>query len=367
MNAKIIIIGNEILNGFTKDLNANFLIQNLIKYDLVIHNVVFIKDEVPLIIEELKKIKSIDFVFLTGGLGPTSDDVTSKALDVFFAQKKPKLLPNEIGTASGLWYKKEKVNYFSFPGVPSEMRLMSKNLFSFFFSKKKKKNTFFQVNTIGVPESELSLLLHDFEKKIPIGYSLSYLPDNIIVKLRFHISNSQADSFLPLKNKLKKILGNSIFSHGDVSLQETLVHSLIKKKIKIAISESCTGGKISKMLTSIPGASKVLVGSVIAYSIYAKEKILNIDSNIIKKNGVVSEGVVVEMAQSVRRKFNTDFGLATSGYMGPFEKKNDKIAWLCLASSKKIITKKINLKSTRSNNILITSRYILNELRKEIL
>jgi len=367
LNAKIIIIGNEILNGFTKDLNAEFLIKNLIKYDVIVHNVVFIKDEIPLIIQELKQIRSINFVFLTGGLGATSDDVTSQALDIFFSQTKPKLLDNEIGTASGLWYKREGVNYFSFPGVPSEMKLMSKNLFSFFFDKKKQENTFFQVNTIGVPESKLSLLLHDFEKEIPLGYSLSYLPDNIIVKLRFHASVFEFDSFLRLKNKLKKILGNFIFSYGDTSLQEIIIQSLIKNKIKIAIAESCTGGKISNMLTSIPGASKVLAGSVIAYSIYAKEKILNIDSNIIKKAGLVSEDVVVEMAQSVRKKFNTNFGLATTGYMGPFDKKNDNVAWLCLVSNEKTITKKINLKSTRSNNILITSRYILNELRKEIL
>jgi len=111
----------------------------------------------------------------------------------------------------------------------------------------------------------------------------------------------------------------------------------------------------------------VLIGSVIAYSEYAKTEILNVNLRTIKKHGVVSKEVVEEMAKSVMKKFNSSFGLATSGFMGPFDKQDKKIAWLCVASKQKIITKKIILKSTRSNNILITTRSVLNELRKEIL
>ena len=367
MNAKIIIIGNEILSGFTKDLNAFFLIKNLLKKDVFVDNVVFIKDEISLIHRELEITKSIDFVFLTGGLGPTSDDVTTKALDIFFNSKKPKILDNQIGTASGLWYKKGQINYFAFPGVPSEMKLMASNLFSFLFKEKDKKNSFFQVNTIGIPESKLSTLLKNFEKELLPTCKLSYLPDNIIVKLRFYDSNPQINAFEVLKRKLNQLLGPCIFSYGEVSLEQILIFELIKKNIKIAVAESCTGGQISKMITSVPGASKVLVGSVIAYSKYVKIKALDVDPVTIRNNGVVSEQVVIEMAQAVRRKFNSNFGLATSGYMGPFEESSEKIAWFCVVSKDKIITEKINLKSTRSNNILITSRSVLNELRKEIL
>jgi len=367
LNAKIIIIGNEILNGFTKDLNANFLIKNLRKKDVVVDNVVFIKDEVSLIIHELKITNSVDVVFLTGGLGPTSDDVTSKALDNFFHQIKPKLLENQIGTASGLWYKKSGIDYFSFPGVPSEMKLMALNVFSFFFNNILKKNNFFQVNTIGITESKISLLLKNFEKELPPTCKISYLPDNIIVKLRFHDSSNQLNGFESLKKKLNQILGTYIYSYGKVSLQQNLVYNLIKKNLNIAVAESCTGGQISKMLTSIPGASKVLVGSIIAYSIYVKTTFLEVDPICIKNNGVVSEQVVIEMAQSVRKKFNSNFGLSTSGYMSPSKELNERIAWFCIASEDKIITKKISLKSTRSNNILITSLSVLNELRKQIL
>ena len=367
MNAKIIIIGNEILSGFTKDLNAFFLIKNLLKKDVFVDNVVFIKDETSLIHRELEITKSVDLVFLTGGLGPTSDDVTAKALDMFFYPIKPKIIDNQIGTASGLWYKKGQISYFAFPGVPSEMKLMASHLFSVLFKGKDKKNSFFQVNTIGIPESKLSMLLKNFEKELLPTCKLSYLPDNIIVKLRFFDSNPQINGFEPLKIKLNQLLGSCIFSYGEVSLEQILIFELIKKNIKIAVAESCTGGQISKMLTSVPGASKVLIGSVVAYSKYVKQKVLNVNPLTIRNNGVVSKQVVIEMARSVREKFNSNFGLATSGYMGPFEEGGDEMAWFCVASKDKIITEKINLKSTRSNNILITSRSVLNELRKEIL
>lgn len=367
MNAKIIIIGNEILNGFTKDLNANFLIKNLLKEDVVVDNVVFIKDEIAVIIHELKITNSVDVVFLTGGLGPTSDDVTSKALDKFFNQIKPKLIENQIGTASGLWYNKDEIDYFSFPGVPSEMKLMALNVFSFFFNNNDKKNNFFQVNTIGIAERKISLLLKNFEKELPKTCKISYLPDNIIVKLRFHDFSNQLGGFEFLIKKLNQILGTYIYSYGEVSLQQNLVFDLIKKNINVAVAESCTGGQISKMLTSIPGASKVLIGSIIAYSIYVKTTFLEVDPISIKNNGVVSEQVVIEMAQSVRKKFKSNFGLSTSGFMSLSNEGNERVAWFCIASKDKVITKKISLKSTRSNNILITSRSVLNELRKQIL
>ena len=367
LSAKIIIVGNEILNGFTKDLNANFLILNLLKYNIDVDRIVFIKDEQSLIIHELQAIKSVNFVFLTGGLGPTIDDVTSDALSLFFNKQKPTLIKNEIGTAPGLWYKTKKIDYFSFPGVPSEMRLMATNIFSLVFKNQIEKEKFFQVNTIGIKEREISLLLKNFEKEIPDSIKLSYLPENNIVKLRFYDSSDKLKGFEFIKVKLTQILGSYIFSYGQKSLQEILVFNLIKKNIKIAVAESCTGGEISKMLTSIPGSSKVFIGSVVAYSEYSKTTILGVNSKTIKKHSMVSQEVVIHMAQSVREKFKSDYGLATTGYMGPYEENNNRFAWICVVSKGKIISKKINLKSTRSNNILITARTILNELRKEIL
>ena len=196
---------------------------------------------------------------------------------------------------------------------------------------------------------------------------MSYLPDNNIVKLRFYDSTGSINLFSDLNLKLKKIIGNHIFSYDQEPLEQRIVFELIKKKIKIAISESCTGGQVSKMITSIPGSSKVFLGSIVAYSEKVKKRILRVKPESIINYTAVSEQVVIEMAQSVRMKFNSDFGLATSGYMGPFDKNTDKIAWVCVASGNKVITKKINLKSNRGNNILITARIVLNELRKEIL
>ena len=207
----------------------------------------------------------------------------------------------------------------------------------------------------------------EFEKELPESCKMSYLPDNNIVKLRFYDSISSTNLFSNLKIKLEKIIGNYIFSYDQESLEQRIVFELIKKKIKIAISESCTGGQVSKMITSIPGSSKVFLGSIVAYSEKVKKGILQVKPETIINYSAVSKQVVIEMAQSVRMKFNSDFGLATSGYMGPYDKNTDKIAWVCIASGKKVITKKINLKSTRGNNILITARIVLNELRKEIL
>lgn len=133
MSAKIIIIGNEILSGFTQDVNSHFLIKSLSEKGVSVENVVFVRDDVSSIIKELIDLKSINFIFLTGGLGPTSDDVTSKALTLFFDKKKPQLIKNKLGTATGLWYKKGKKNYFALPGVPSEMKAMTLELFSVFF------------------------------------------------------------------------------------------------------------------------------------------------------------------------------------------------------------------------------------------
>ena len=367
MKGKIIIIGNEILNGFTEDVNANFLIKILSKNNVSIENVVFIKDDINSIIWELENTNLVDYVFITGGLGPTSDDLTTKALSIYFNNKKYKKINNSIGTASGLWYTKNNTNYFSLPGVPSEMKLMIVDIVSLIFKKKSAKKFFFQVNTIGIIERKLSSLLSDFEKELPESCKMSYLPDNNIVKLRFYDSTGSINLFSDLNLKLKKIIGNHIFSYDQEPLEQRIVFELIKKKIKIAISESCTGGQVSKMITSIPGSSKVFLGSIVAYSEKVKKGILRVKPETIINYTAVSEQVVIEMAQSVRMKFNSDFGLATSGYMGPFDKNTDKIAWVCVASGNKVITKKINLKSNRGNNILITARIVLNELRKEIL
>ena len=135
MKGKIIIIGNEILNGFTRDVNANFLIKILSKNNVVIENVVFIKDDLNSIIWELENSNLVDYVFITGGLGPTSDDLTTKALSTYFNDKNYKLINNSIGTASGLWYTKNNINYFSLPGVPSEMKLMIVDIISLIFKK----------------------------------------------------------------------------------------------------------------------------------------------------------------------------------------------------------------------------------------
>lgn len=367
MKAKIIIIGNEILNGFTKDANAHFLINNLLKNDIIVDSVVFIKDESFTIINELNKSFQVDFVFLTGGLGPTNDDVTTSALNTFFKNKKPKLLPNSVGTAPGLWFSKGGINFFAFPGVPSEMNIMAFELFKKLFNKVNKKNSFLHVGTVGIRESKLLLVLKEFEKSLPKNCKISYLPEIFIVKLRFHAINTGEEVFIEIKKKLNELLNTYIFSFNQISFEESIVSLLIKKNINISIAESCTGGQISKMISSVPGASKVLIGSVVAYSEYAKEKILDISSEIIKKNGVVSEIVVKKMATSVMEKFKTNFGLATTGFMGPLEKENDRFAWICLVSKTKAVTKKIYLKSSRKNNILFTSRVVLNELRKEIL
>ena len=369
MNSKIIIIGNEILTGFTREKNAFFLINELLKIGINTTQVIFVKDNIMSIQEQLDF--HFDLILLSGGLGPTSDDLTSEALYDYFKEKPSNLITNSIGTASGLKYQNDETYIMALPGVPSELRNMFTNevIPDLVGIKNRLFINVFQVNTIGIAESQLVRLLSDFEVKKKSNISMSYLPENIVVKLRFVSQSIDCENdFKSIKIDLKKILGHAIFDYGDKSFEFYINKLFLSKGCKISVAESCTGGYLSHLLTSFSGSSNFFNGGINSYSEDSKVNVLNISKNLINDKTVVSEEVAIAMAKSVREKFNSDYGISTTGYVGPNAPNHLLgVVWIACVSKKNIITKVLKLKFDRKTNIIISSRLALNLVREQII
>ncbi|OUV55116.1 MAG: hypothetical protein CBC73_03455 [Flavobacteriales bacterium TMED113] len=368
MNCKLVIIGNEILSGFTKEINSSFLISKLFEIGINTTKVVFINDDIKCIQSEI----DLDFnlIILSGGLGPTSDDLTNEALIQFFQQKPTSFINNSIGTAPGVKYFYKGVNIIALPGVPVELKKMFTNeVIPLLVKEKRNLTNFLQVNVIGIHESKLIKLLANFESNKNINLSMSYLPENVVVKLRFFSSSINfKDLFGSVKFDLKKILGHSIFSFKNHSFEAFINKFLLKNKITLSVAESCTGGYLSHLLTSFSNSSLFFRGSVCVYSNDAKIKVLNISKELINAKTAVSEEVAQQLAEKVKEKFNTDFSLSTTGYVDS-NISNDLfgIVWIACSSREKTITKMLKLSSDRKTNIISVSRLSLNLLREHIL
>jgi len=369
LNCKIIIIGNEILNGFTKDSNSFFLINSLYKIGINSKQVVCVSDNILEIQNQLDF--DFDLMILSGGLGPTSDDLTSKALSDYFSDLNPELIKNSFGTASGLNYIYKNTSIIALPGVPSELENMFiKEVLPKLLNRNNRVFTnFFQVNTIGIPESRLVKKLSDFEKSKDNNISMSYLPENVVVKLRFVSQQEDYENhFKSIKIDLKKILGNYIFSYGNQSFESYMNNLFLRKNFKISVAESCTGGYLSHLITSFADASKFFNGGINSYSENSKVNLLNISKELIKHNNVVSEQVAIEMAQSIKERFNSDYGISTTGYVGPDSPENCLgVIWIACSSNKKTVTKMLKLKFDRVTNIIISSRMALNLIREQLI
>lgn len=357
MQAEIITIGDELLIGQTIDTNSAWMGSKLNEVGVDVRQIRSVADRPEAIVYALDRLlPDTRLVLLTGGLGPTKDDLTKYTLNNYFGgelvfneeayanierifreigrdlsklNRNQALLPsvcevliNKVGTASGMKFERNGVVYISMPGVPYEMKgLMHEYVFP--WVKAQMENFRIHHRTVltqGVPESVLSNRLEKFEAELPATVKLAYLPSPGLVKLRLTTRGADPDLEKIINAqaaKMKEILGDVIFGENADSLEEIIGHLLVKRGESLSTAESCTGGYIAHRITSIPGSSRYYLGSVIAYDNRLKREQLGVDEELLKKHGAVSEAVVSAMAEGARKNLGSEWALATSGIAGP--------------------------------------------------
>lgn len=403
MRAEIITIGNEILIGTTLDTNSYWLADQLFKLGIDVCKISSISDTESEIKKNIKNaLENVDFLVITGGLGPTNDDITKQAIcnyfkdELVFSEKvfknieskflkqnrkitpsnrnqafvpsRSKVIQNKCGTAPGIWFSEEEKNIIIFPGVPFEMRKMFitviKDLKSLFNLEPIYCRT---ILTQGVSESYLYEKIEKWINTLPQTTQISFLPSLSEVKLRLISENK-----IELRNHviyLKKVLGNIIFGFDDETLASVVVDKLLKRQSSVTIAESCTGGTLQKMITSVAGSSNCFKGGFVTYSDKVKVMALGVNKETLKSFGVVSKQTAIEMAVGVKNKIFSDYSVAITGYAGPSGGTLTcpiGTIYIGIVSPAKKYAKKLNLNFNRQGIVKIASLTALNMLRKEI-
>ncbi len=410
MNIEIISIGDELLIGQVVNTNASWLATKCKESGLTTNRIVTVADEPGAIKKAIREAsENVKFAIVTGGLGPTKDDITKGVLcDIFqteltlneevlnhiraiFSRRNLQLselnvkqaeipagatiLYNELGTAPGMVFQKENFTLVSLPGVPFEMKnIFEKELKPFIINKYNLSPVISEtIMTCGIPESFLAEKLEDWENNLAgKGLSLAYLPQPGIIRLRITAEKGLENGKQLITgsiDELKNIIPGYLFAIGDTTM-EKVVGELLKKNNKtLSTAESCTGGYIAHLVTSVPGSSAYFRGSVIAYDNTVKTGMLKVNASDILDRGAVSGEVVRQMAGNVREILNTDFSIAVSGIAGPDGGTTEKpvgTVWIAVASEKEIITKKFQFTNDRERNIIRASVAALDMLRKQI-
>lgn len=408
MQAEIISIGDELLLGQTINTNAAWMGQQLYAVGIEIHQVTTITDKREHILRELKAAtERVDLVFITGGLGPTQDDITKETLCDFFNTKlvmneevlhrirayfksrnlqvlpeneqqaelpeDAEILPNRRGTAMGMWFNQQGKAVISMPGVPHEMEgMMREEVLPRLEKRYSNGGSYYTVvQTIGKGESFIANELRDWEKRIRgEGLGLAYLPSSGMVRLRISGPKQEKARVEAETDKVVEVLGDIVFARDESSLSEVVGKLLREKQMTMAVAESCTGGTIAQMITSVPGSSDYFAGGAVAYSIHLKQTLLGVDASVIEQHGVVSEQVVGSMAEGVRKQTGADVALATTGVAGPGG-GTDQVpvgtVWIGLSSPAGIISKKYTFGRNRDRNIKVASLFALDLLRRHLL
>jgi nicotinamide-nucleotide amidase len=408
IKVSIITIGDELLIGQVIDTNSAWMAQELNKAGIKVNRRVAVGDDWNEIWKALdEESANADVILITGGLGPTADDITKPLLCEYFngkmivsqealdnvihifenIHKKPvternlkqaevpdtcKVIVNTRGTAPCMWFEKDKKIFVSMPGVPHEMKgLMEEHIipelskiFTLPFICHR------TLVTYGIGESNLADKIQGFETSMPSHIKLAYLPNFGIVRLRLSsvgIDKEKTESeieklFLQLQKEVKDFL----VSNEDASMEKVVGQMLMSRNETISTAESCTGGYISQLLTSIPGSSAYFDGSMVTYSYNAKENLLGVKNQTLINFGAVSEEVVKEMATGLLQKMKTNYVIAVSGIMGPGGGTTEKpvgTVWVALGSTTKIVTKLYHFRFDRQKNIQLTAMNALNLLR----
>jgi nicotinamide-nucleotide amidase len=412
IQASIITIGDELLIGQVVDTNSAWMAQQLNKAGIrVVRRVAVgdVWDEIWNALDEESKHAAI--ILITGGLGPTADDITKPLLCKYFdgkmvvdkgalqnvknifenILKRPmiernarqaevpdccKVIPNKKGTAPGMSFERNGKIFISMPGVPFEMKGM---MHDYVIPELVKHFSFPHIAhrtllTAGVGESFLAELIKDFETSLPSHIKLAYLPNYGMVRLR--LSSSGMDTDVVEKEVqqhfdiLQTLVKENLVTNRDEPMQKVIARLLIEKNKTISTAESCTGGYIAHLLTEEAGASSYYSGSVVSYSNKAKEELLKVDKNTLNEMGAVSEEVVIQMAKGALKNIQTDYTIAVSGIMGPDGGTMDKpvgTVWVAVGNAKNIQTQKLQFRFDRQRNIQLTAVNALNMLRKFIL
>jgi len=408
MKAEIITIGDEILIGQIIDTNSAWIAEQFNLNGIEIYQITSVHDDHTHILEAIKKAEEkVDLVILTGGLGPTKDDITKNALCDYFNTKlifheptfehiktrftklnidvnklnrDQALVPesctvlfNKAGTAPGLWFEKNDTYFVSVPGVPFEMKYLVEQEILPRLRKSGKTRAIYHktVLTQGIPESMLAMKLEQWEDALPENIKLAYLPSPMAVRLRLSAIGNNENVLRELVEaeieKLQKIIPDQIYGFNNETMAEVIGRILKLNGKTLAVAESCTGGYISHLITSLPGCSDFFNGAVTAYSNLIKENILGVNPENILEFGAVSEQVAKEMAVGVRKVFNSDFALATTGIAGPdggTEEKPVGTVWIAVASENDVIAQKFIFGDNRERNISRSSQTALQILRR---
>lgn len=408
MLAEIITIGDEILIGQIIDTNSAWMAEQLNAIGIRIKQISSVSDNREHILTALKEASQrADVILITGGLGPTKDDITKTTLAEYFnvgmkrdqetldnvarifaRYNRPLLdvnirqadvpvncevLLNKNGTAPGMWFRENGKIYISMPGVPFEMMYLMEDLVI-----PKLKATFSlpkiihqTILTVGEGESFLAERIADIEDQLPPEIKLAYLPKLGLVRLRL---SAYGDNEEKLQRELeihtKKIterLGSTIAATADITLEKAILLLMAENKLTLSLAESCTGGYLAHLFTSMPGASSVFLGGAVSYSYELKERMLGVNTDTLWQTGAVSEETAREMVEGALRNFSSDYAIAVTGIAGPDGGTTDKpvgTVWIAVANKNKTLAKKYVFGNKRTQNIERTAIAAMADLLK---
>lgn len=412
VQASIITIGDELLIGQVIDTNSAWMAQQLNKAGIRVARRVAVGDVWDEIWNALdEESKHCDIILITGGLGPTADDITKPLLCKYFNGKlvvnekalanvkylfenifrRPlternikqaevpdtcTVIQNKRGTAPGMLFNKNGKVFVSMPGVPHEMKGMItddvipalQKQFSFPHIAHRTLLTF------GIGESMLADMIKDFEEALPVHIKLAYLPNYGMVRLRLTSTGDNKDAIEKevkgLFTTLQTLVKEYLVTNEDEPMQDVIAKLLLQKKKTVSTAESCTGGYIASLITTKAGASDYYKGSVVSYANSIKQNVLQVNETILKTAGAVSEETVIQMANGALNLLQTDYTIAVSGIMGPgggTEEKPVGTVWVAVGNNKNIQTHKFSFRFDRERNIMLTAMNAMNMLRKFIL
>ncbi|MDE5416534.1 competence/damage-inducible protein A [Labilibaculum sp. DW002] len=408
MQAEIITIGDEILIGQIVDTNSAWMAKELNAIGINVSKITSISDQKEDIVSSMEQaMERVSLVLITGGLGPTNDDITKKTLSDFFEMAlvqddllyerikerlaargipmnrfneeqalvpdRARIITNNYGTAPCMWFEKEGKVIISMPGVPFEMKGIMRNgllgnLTTHFSTSEILHKT---VMVQGIGESVLAEMLEEWEANLPTCVKLAYLPSPGVLRLRLSLIGEDRKELERIVEeqtaKLIEIIPENIFGFDDQPMELAVAKLLSDKGKTVGTAESCTGGNIAHLFTSHAGSSIYFKGAVVAYSNEIKESVLKVNADVLLKFGAVSQQVVEQMAMGVRDLLNVDYAIATSGIAGPDGGTDEKpvgTVWVAIAGPDHLSSTKLDLYKNRERNIKVASLNALNMLRK---